>query len=198
MNKALVIGAAAGALLAATHAARAEDNPSGAYAGAGWGQFNLDIDTLDEVGSSINDIANSDDNAWKVFVGYRINPYIAFEGAYVDFGGPSDRFDASGSDGNYRVDISGFAPYAIGTIPLGPVELFAKVGYYYYDVDVRVDVDDPGPDVESKHSESDFLYGGGIGVTLLDRLHLRVEYEAVDIDRAENSDAMWLSAAWRF
>lgn len=187
-----------GALAFSGVSAMAQDNPSGPYVGAGWGQFNLGIDSLSEAGSAINDIAEADDNAWKIFAGYRVNPYLAFEGAYIDFGGPSDRFDATGSDGNYRVDISGFAPYVIGTIPLGAVELFGKAGYYFYDAEVRVELDSPGPSIRSKSSESDFLYGGGVGLTLAGQLNLRVEYEVVDIDRAESSDAIWLSGSWRF
>src|SRR5689334_18065403 len=103
---------------AAANAAGVTVNPSGPYVGLGWGQFNLRVDRLDDVGAAINSVTNSDDNSWKAFVGYRFNPYVAIEGAYVDFGRPSDRFDAVGSDGNYRFDISGFAPYVIGTAPL--------------------------------------------------------------------------------
>jgi hypothetical protein len=199
MSTRTITAAVASGVLALTGgAALAQENPSGPYVGAGWGQFNLGIDSLSEAGSAITSIAESDDNAWKVFGGYRINPYLAFEAAYIDFGSPGDRFDATGSDGNYRVDISGFAPYIIGTIPLGPVELFGKAGYYFYDVEVRVDLDSPGPGIRSKSSGRDFLYGGGVGLTIAERLNLRVEYEVVDIDRAEDSDAMWLSASWRF
>src|SRR5882757_6602686 len=108
-----------------------EDNPSGPYVGAGWGRFNLDIRNLSDVGTATSDIAKSDDNAWKIFAGWRFIPYLALEAAYINFGKTGDRFQAttaSGSNGNYRVDLSGFAPYIIGTLPLGPVELFAKAG----------------------------------------------------------------------
>jgi OOP family OmpA-OmpF porin len=199
MNKAIVATAAMMGLIASVPATSAEiDNPSGFYIGGGWGQFNLDIDDLEEAGSAISDIADSDDNAWKLFVGYRFNPYIALEAAYIDFGAPGDSFDASGTHGNYEVDISGFAPYLIGTIPLGPVELFGKIGYYFYDIDLQIDLDSPGPDIDSSSSESDFVYGAGLGFTIAERLHLRAEYEVVDIEGADDSNAMWLSGAWRF
>jgi opacity protein-like surface antigen len=200
MRKTIVATAVALMGVAASVSANAaeSDNPSGFYVGAGWGQFNLDVDGLDEAGSAIESIVETDSNAWKIFTGYRLNPYLAFEAAYIDFGSANDRFEASGSDGNYEIDVSGFAPYVIGTIPLGPVELFGKVGYYFYDIDVNVDLDAPGPDVDSSHSDSNFLYGGGLGVTLFERLNVRAEYEIIDLDRAPNSDAMWLSASWRF
>jgi hypothetical protein len=206
LTKLALLGATWGAVaLTASSSANAqsyfaaqEDNPNGVYLGAGWGQFNLDLEGLDDVGSGLRDVADSDDNAWKLFAGYRFNPYFALEGAYIDFGTHDDRFDTSGSDGNYRVQLSGFAPYVMGTVPLGPVELFARLGYLFYDNDVRIDFDSPGPDIDSSHSGSDLLYGGGVGVTILERLNLRAEYEVVDLEDASNSDAMWLAAAWRF
>lgn len=175
-----------------------QDNPSGPYFGVGWGKFNLDIDNLSDVGTATSNILKADDNAWKAFAGWRFNPYVALEAAYIDFGSPTDRFDSSGTDGNYRVDLSGFAPSIVASIPFGPVELFAKAGSYFYNVKLKVDFDSPGPDIDSQHDRNDYLYGGGVGITLAERLHLRAEYEVLDIKNAGNSDAYWLSAAWRF
>jgi OOP family OmpA-OmpF porin len=176
----------------------AQENPSGFYAGAGVGQFNVNIDDIDQTDNAIEKL-DDDNAAWKAFVGYRINPYIALEAAYIDFGTPSSRSSASGSSGDYRVDISGFAPYVIGTIPLGPVELFGKIGYYFYDVDLRVDLDDPlAPDVDSSKSDEDLLYGVGVGMTFFDHLNARLEYERIDSDVLDDADALWLSASWRF
>lgn len=183
---------------ALAQSATTQANPNGPYVGVGWGQMNLDVHNLSDVGTATSNIVKAEDNAWKLFAGWRLNPYIAFEAAYIDFGQPSDRFDSSGSDGNYKVELSGFAPYVIGSIPLGNAELFAKAGSYFYDVDVRVDFDNPGPDVNSSHSRNDFLYGGGIGYTFMDHVHVRAEYEIVDLKNASNSQAIWLSAAWRF
>src|SRR5689334_20517281 len=94
----------------ATSVSYAQENPSGFYAGAGVGQFNVNIDDIDQTDNAIEKL-DDDNAAWKAFVGYRINPYIALEAAYIDFGTPSSRSSASGSSGDYRVDISGFAPY---------------------------------------------------------------------------------------
>ncbi len=178
--------------------AQAQENTGGPYVGVGWGQFNVDVDNLSDAGTAAGNIIDSDDNAWKAFVGWRFNPYIGVELAYVDLGSPGDRFEGTGSNGNYRVDISGFTPYLIGTIPLGPVELFGKVGYYFYDVDLRVDLDSPGPDIDSSSSRQDFVYGGGVGFTFFEHVHVRAEYERIDLENAGNSDALWLSGAWRF
>jgi hypothetical protein len=52
--------------------------------------------------------------------------------------------------------------------------------------------------VESSHSRSDFIYGGGIGMTFLRHLNVSAEYDVVKVANAPNSNALWLSAAWRF
>ena len=95
--------------------------------------------------------------------------------------------------------LKGFAPYVIGTLPLGPVELFAKIGYYFYDVDLRIDIDDPlAPDFDSSKSTQDLLYGGGIGATVFQHLNVRLEYERIRSDVIDDADALWLSGSWRF
>jgi hypothetical protein len=186
--------ALSGAWTAAAHA----ENDSGFYVGGGVGQFNVQIDDVDDTDEAIERL-DDDDTSWKLFAGYRFNPYISLEAAYIDFGGPSDTFEASGSSGDYQVELSGFAPYVIGTLPLGPVELFAKVGYYFYDVDVTADLDDLGGDVfSSSDSGEDLLYGAGIGATFFDHLHARLEYEKIDSNDVDDADAIWLSGAWRF
>lgn len=173
-------------------------NPGGFYVGAGIGQFNLRLKNLDDTDEAIESVRDSDDNAWKGFVGYRFLPWLSIEAAYIDFGGPGESVESSGSGGNYQVDLSGFAPSLRASLPLGPVELFGKVGQYYYDVRTRVDFDDPGPDIDTEHSRNDFLWGGGVSVVVLERLALSAEYEKVEIEGARDSDAFWLTGAWRF
>jgi opacity protein-like surface antigen len=193
-----LLAAVALALGAGTGMAQADENPSGFYVGGGVGQFNVQIDDIDQTDNAI-DRLDDDDAAWKGFVGWRFNRYISLEAAYIDFGTPGSRSDASGSSGDYSLDLSGFAPYVMGTLPVGPVELFAKAGYYFYDVDLNVDIDDPlSPDVDSESSDEDLLYGGGVGMTFFDRLNARLEYERIDSDVLDDADALWLSASWRF
>jgi OOP family OmpA-OmpF porin len=174
-------------------------NPSGPYVGGGFGRFNLHIENLNDVGQAVSTIAHSDDNAWKLFAGWRLMPYLAVEGAYVNLGHPEDTFSATGSGGRYKVHMDGFAPAAIGTLPLGPIELFAKAGYFYYNVSLTANVSSAAnAAVESSHSRSDFLYGGGVGVTFIDHLNIRAEYEQIDLKNYRSSNALWLAAAWRF
>lgn len=189
----------AAALAAAPFVATAQDsdNSRGFSVGVGTGQFNLNVDGLEDLDDAAATVRDSDANAWKLFLGYRFTKWFSVEAAYIDLGDPGDSFDTSGSDGNYRVQLSGFAPSLIGTIPLGPVEIFGKVGRYYYDVDTRLDFDS-GPDLNTSYSRDDTLWGVGISGVVLKRVELRAEYQNIEIDNADDSDAVWLSAAWRF
>lgn len=178
--------------------AQAQENERGFYAGGGVGQFNVQIDDIDDTDDAIERL-DDDDTSWKLFAGYRFNPHISVELAYIDFGDASGSTTASGSSGDYSVSLSGLAPYIIGTLPVGPVELFAKAGYYFYDVDVNADLDDLGGDVfNSSDSGEDFLYGFGVGMTFFEHLNARLEYEKIDADAIDDADALWLSGAWRF
>jgi opacity protein-like surface antigen len=173
-------------------------NPSGLYLGGGFGQFDLHINNLDDVGQAVSSIAHSHDDAWQAFLGYRLNPYVGVEAAYVDLGKPGEQFTANGYQGHYHVHLDGFEPAIIGTLPLGPLELFAKAGYYYYDL--RLTANDntfEGISVTSSHTRESFLYGGGIGVTIADHLNLRAEYDQINLTNYQSSEALWLLAAWR-
>lgn len=176
----------------------ASENDRGWYLGGGLGQFNVEIDGLDGIDEAINDL-DADDMSWKLFGGYRINPYISVEAAYVNFGEPGDDFSSGGSSGDYDLQLSGFAPFVVGTFPIGPVELSARLGYYFYDLEVDADLDDLGGDVfQTDDSGEDVAYGVGVGMTFLQRLHTKLEYETVDIDGTDDANAFWLSASWRF
>ena len=178
--------------------AQSPDNDEGLYIGGGVGQFNIEIDGADGIDEAIERL-DDDDTAWQAFIGWRLNPYISLQAAYIDYGRPSDRATASGSSGDYSAELSGFAPSVIGTLPLGPVELSAKIGYYFYDLELRADIDDPTDlDFDSDDSGEDLMYGVGVGMTFFERLNAKLEYEKIDLDDVDDSHAFWLTGAWRF
>jgi hypothetical protein len=176
-----------GILLALAGTAHA-DNDNGLYAGAGVGMFNVKIDNVSDVGAALGEF-DSDDVSFKAFAGWRFGKFIGVEVDYLDLGKPNDDV------GNVIVstELSGFAPYIVGTLPLGPIELSAKYGYLFYDFKVSA-----GSSSKRKTSDEDSVYGVGIGLTLLDHLATKLEYERIDISELDKSDALWLTAAWRF
>jgi OOP family OmpA-OmpF porin len=181
--------------------AQEEGNESGPYVGGGYGQFDVKIDDLEGVDDVLEDL-DTDDSAFKVFFGWRFNRFIAAEVDYVDLGNPRGNFDASGSSGDYEVELAGFAGYVIGSLPLGIFELSAKVGYYFHDVDLTIDLENVGSGdgdvIESDESGEALVYGVGAGVTFFDALNAKIEYELMDIDDFDDAYVLWLTGAWRF
>ena len=170
----------------------AADNDTGFYAGAGVGQFDVEIDNVDDVVDTADDY-DSDDTAWKAFAGWRANQWLALELAYVNLGSPDDEILP---DTFLTVETDGIAPYVVGTFPLGIFEAFAKAGYYWYDVDARVS--SPLGDVSDTDSDSTFTWSAGLGLTFFERFNVRLEYEQFDFDSTDDSKALWLTGAVRF
>lgn len=179
--------------LAFAGGAYAQDNDdSGLYLGGGVGQFNVDIDDVDDVPETIDNYS-SDDTAWKAFIGYRMNKNLAFEAAYVNLGSPEDII---APDTTLEVETDGFAPYIVGTLPFAAFELFAKAGYLIYDTEARVT--SPLGSVVVEDSGDEFTWSAGLGLTLADTFNLRLEYEMFDVQQVDDANALWLTGAFRF
>jgi OOP family OmpA-OmpF porin len=181
------------AALAAASAAQAQDNGSGFYAGGGVGKFDVKIDDFDDVDDTI-DSYDSDDTAWKAFAGWRMNPYLAFEVAYVNLGSPDDEILP---ETDLTVETDGFAPYVVGTIPIGDwFEVFGKAGYYWYSTDLELS--SPLGDIRDDESDSTFTWSAGLGLNVFERVNIRLEYEQFDFDATDDAEALWLTGAYRF
>ena len=188
-----ITAALALATLAASAAAQAQDNESGFYAGAGVGTFDVEIDDFDDIDATI-DRYDSDDTAWKAFGGWRMNPYLGFELAYVNLGSPDDEILPGVS---LTTETDGFAPYVVGTLPLGDwFELFGKAGYYWYDTEARLTT--PAGATRESNSDQTFTWSAGVGLNIFERVNVRLEYEQFDFDEADDAKALWLTGAWRF
>ena len=185
--------------LAAASESETSSPDSGLYVGAGWGRFNLKPDSISDVGTGLVDITRAHDDAFKITAGYRFMPYVALEANYIDFGTPNSTFYTSGSDGNYKVHASGFAPMGVATWPIGPFEIFGKAGWLFTNNNVKVYLNQPGQQVfQSSHSSSDFMWGGGLGFTMFHHFNINAEYDRIKLENAHDSDVLWLSAQWRF
>lgn len=179
--------------LAASAGAHADiDNEAGFYAGAGVGTFEVQIDDFDDLTTEVERY-DSDDTAWKAFAGYRMNKWIGVELAYVNLGSPDDEI-LPGT--RLTVETDGFAPYIVGTIPIGWFEIFAKAGYYWYEVDARIT--SPLGNVSDSDSDSTFTWSAGLGLNVFERVNIRLEYEQFDFDQTDDSKALWLTGALRF
>ena len=199
MNKAITVASALLVVMAGPAFAqqtrddqRTGKNVEGLYIGGGIGDFSSSIDevnNLDQIDDAGIDFTDGD-NATKLFAGWNFNRYFAVQGDYVDFGDQSGAVSPSVSGTS---NVKGFAPSIVGTLPIGPVELFGRIGMMFYNVDVNLNggqlIDD---------SANDMVWSAGIGIDIADRLNLRLEYEQIDIPRFDQANAVWLNAAWKF
>jgi hypothetical protein len=143
----------------------AADN--GFYLGGSVGQVNLKIDDLTN-GIFPDDDFDSDDTAFKLIAGIRPLDWLGVEAAYVNFGEPEDTVLGQ----KLKADGDGISAFAVGFLPTGPVDLFAKVGLIAWDSKVTGGAfDDDG---------SDLAYGVGAQFRVLG-LSIRAEYEKFDI-----------------
>jgi len=171
-----------------------QEEVSGFYLGSGVGQFNAGIDDVDDVATTV-DKWKENDTAYKIFAGYRLNRFLGLEVDYVNLGNPSG---AVVPGFNVDSSVDGFAPYVVGTFPLGRyLEFYGRAGYYFYDANLATQ-DALGNRVKFDEESKDFVYGAGIGANLGEKLNLRFEYERFDLKNLDDADALWLTAAWRF
>ncbi|HEU4624303.1 MAG TPA: outer membrane beta-barrel protein [Steroidobacteraceae bacterium] len=166
------------------------DNDKGLYLGAGIGYFSLKSKQIAPAApTSIQFDGN--DTSFKAFAGWRFNKLLAVELDYIDLGKPGQDFVGT----HVEARINGAAPYLKGTLPLGPLELYAKAGYMFYDLKIEAS----GQEVSSRSkNQDDVIAAVGLGLTLLGHLNATLEYEYIDISQASRSDAVWLTGAWRF
>jgi OOP family OmpA-OmpF porin len=182
------IGAAVAALTLVTSTVVAQENDEGLYLGIGYGDFSAKIDEIDDIDDAFADF-DEDESAAKYFVGWRLNKYLALQGDYYDLGDTTSILNAS----PVSTESEGFGASVVGTLPLGPVELFARAGLIFYDLEVSLNFVN-----EIDESDSDPVYSVGVGLTLFKRLNLQLEYEVIDIDAFDDADAAWINASWRF
>jgi OOP family OmpA-OmpF porin len=145
----------------------------GGYLGGSIGQTTIKIDDID---------FDKSDTGWKAFGGYNFLPWLGVEGGYIDFGSPSD--DVLGD--NVDVDLTGWQIFLVGSVPVGPVDLFVKAG----GIEAKVDVHVSGFGSESDSDEY-FAYGAGAAWNI-GKFALRVEAEGYDANNVD--DLYFLSA----
>lgn len=154
---------------------------SGFYIGASAGGATLEADIgedpdFPDLPASIDE----DDTAFKLFLGYHFDlPVLnlGVEAGYVDFGEP----DIEVLDETFSLDTSGFNLWGIAGFDVGPVDLFAKLGYLMWDVKAAIS----GQEFFSDDG-SDMGYGVGAAIGL-GPVSIRGEYEVYDVDEADLS-----------
>lgn len=182
--------------LAPLGAAQAAD--SGFYIGGSVGQSALEAPTNDVELPELPTEFDENDTAWKVFAGYKWQlPLfnLGVEGGYVNFGKPGTSFEVDSTPVTLEAEPTGVNLWATGGVAVGPVDLYAKLGYVFWDIEATIS---DGIDSESVSDDgSDIGYGVG-GRLNLGRFGIRLEYETYDVEDTDNLSMWSLGAEYRF
>ena len=180
MRKTIVAAALAASFSLLSLPALSADN--GIYLGASVGQSSVEFD--DNIGGqSLNFDASA--TGFKAIAGWRFIDWLAVEANYVDLG--------SGDDNGIESDVNGVSLSAVGFVPVGPVDLFARVGAVNWNADLKA----PGLGVSASDDGTDLTYGVGAQFRVWS-LSIRGEYEIFDISDADTVDMFSIGVTWTF
>lgn len=167
-------------LLACGSTAFAADN--GIYVGGSLGQANVEI--KEEIGN-IDLNFDGDDTGFKVIAGIRPLDWLAIEANYVNFG--------EAEDNGFEIDADGISAFAVGFLPVGPIDLFAKGGLISWDSSLSR----RGFSGNLNDDGTDFAYGVGAQFRFFS-LSLRAEYEVFDIDDVDDLNMFSVGITFTF
>ena len=184
-------------LLVAILPAEARDERSGAFVGLSWGQSNFEtssnsIDPLN-CGAGIPCNISESSDMWKLFGGYRFNDWFAVESDLRTFG------TAKGSmtDRTFEIEARSWDFYLRGGVPIGPVDLFAKLGFAW--VDGEYSQVCSGGCVSGKVDFSGTTWAGGLGLMVnIGNVGLRLEWEPYNNSNFSRTDVFSLGVQYRF
>jgi OOP family OmpA-OmpF porin len=175
MRKQILTGLVA-TLALTTLPAVAADN--GIYLGASVGQSGLQVDDFNY---------DADATGYKLIAGWRFIDWLAVEANYLDFGSGDDTVFGD----KIETEADGVSLSAVGFLPVGPVDLFARVGA----VDWSADISSPGLGSGSDDG-TDLTYGIGAQFRVWS-LSIRAEYEMFDVSDAD-LDMISVGVTWTF
>jgi hypothetical protein len=165
-------------LLAASSAAIGADN--GIYVGGSLGQAQTKIELTSTIA------VDGDDTGFKFIAGIRPLDWLAIEANYVDFGKVEER--------GLEVEVDGISAFAVGFLPVGPVDLFAKGGLVTWDGTLGSNTFGGG---RISEDGTDLAYGVGAAFRL-GSIAVRAEYEIFDADDIEDLNMASIGLTWTF
>lgn len=190
MKRVVLLVAIVTMVVAAPAAAR---DKNGFYLGGSIGQSEIKVKGGDVDIGQIE--FKEGDTGYKLFAGYRFFNFLAVEGSYIDFGDPDTTFDTPLGDLYTEIGVTGWDVAAVGSLPLGIFDLFAKVGYFWWDADVRAALE--GDSDSDSDSGSDLTYGIGAAVWL-GQIAIRAEIEWFDVAEAQDVYMYSLGLSYTF
>lgn len=183
------------------------------YVGASIGRSSVDMDrsetdaVLVSAGATgLRSSVDEHDTHYGLSLGYQLNPYLAFELGYADFGSARYRASFTGGGARAHLDAHGWTASVLGILPVGEkFSLFGRLGGIHSKVEVDVDVTGPGGAAAGTAQDRDWsgLYGAGVGYALTPSIGLRGEFTRYESMGGSNTgsgdiDTWSLGAIFRF
>jgi hypothetical protein len=135
----------------------------GAGAGVSW--YDMKTEDLNAVPTVANSGFDSTGFGWKIFGGYRFNPYLGLEGSYADLGS---------SSGGLKYAVHSWNIAGVGRIPFGTgFFLQGKVGAAF----TRAESHPVGQTVGNTSYKTNVLVGAGFGYDFSNGFGLLAEGE---------------------
>jgi outer membrane protein OmpA-like peptidoglycan-associated protein len=177
----------------------------GFYVGASGGVTTAKLDQDFVVGGVRSSIdLDEDETGYKGFVGFQFTPWLGIEGGYGVLGEPSADNSFGGNEAELEIEINSLQGFLVGTIPLGALDIFGKIGGASLSTDS--DLHFRGPLVpggsQSRSNGNDdavMAYGAGVALNFGDgHWSVRAEYEGYDTDNLDDLYFISAGLVYRF
>ena len=147
---------------------------------------------------------DEDENGFKVFAGFQFNEWLGIEGGYGVLGEPSADDSFGLNEAELEIEINALQGFLVGTIPLGALDIFGKIGAASLSTDAELKF--TGPNVpglsdstSSGNDDSMMAYGAGVALNFGDgHWALRGEYEGYDADTLDDLYFISIGLVYRF
>ena len=127
------------------------------------------------------------DMGYKIFGGFRWG-ILGVEGGYVNLGNPGGRVDGTKID----IELNGFDLFGMIILPIGPVDLFGKVGGFMWDLDIEA-----GDTRVTADGGYDLAVGLGAAINI-GSFGIRAELEYFDVDDLDNAYMLSAGVVYTF
>ena len=158
---------------------------AGAYVGASVGQSDTSISNLPAE-------VDGTDTSWKIMGGYTFMKFVGVEGSYRNLGGIDETIGTT----SFATEAKSLDVFGVGILPVGPVDLFAKLGYSRIEYDASLNDPILTEPATLSGNDNEVAYGAGIAFRIGSKFALRLEYEAFNTE--ETLSMISAGALFRF